>query len=45
MIKHHEEPRSIEERIAAEAAEAEVIRAAKEAGVRPPRGARAHART
>ena len=44
MIKHHEEPRSIEERIVAEAVEAEVIRVAKEAGVHPPRGARAHAR-
>ena len=43
QIKHHEAPRSIEERIAADAAAAEIIRAARERGERPPSRLRAHA--
>ena len=49
-IKHHEAPRTNEERMAAEAATAEIIRAveiiraAVEAGERPPTRVHAHAR-
>ena len=43
-IKHHEAPRTNEERMAAEAAAVEIIRSAKEAGERPPSRVRAHAR-
>ena len=44
QIKHHEAPRTTEERIATEAAAAEIIRAAKEKGERPPSSVHAHAR-
>ena len=44
QIKHHEAPRTTEERIAAEAAAAEIIRAAKEKCERPPSRVRAHSR-
>ena len=43
MVKHHEAPRSMEARLAAEEAEAAVIREARLAGTKPPRRARARA--